>query len=196
MIKPARKIYDWATQKALSSHAPLWLGIIFLLEIIFIVPLDALLLLFCLENQAKRFLYPLIAAIGSTISGIVGYAFGYLLWDLIGPFVLTHLISPVFFERLMGQYQTYQHGAIFLGSLLPVPFKAITLSAGVCELDFFAFVSCILLARLTRFFGIAALMHFWGDKVKAFIDRHFKRIVVALGAKIALTIVLFWALSH
>jgi membrane protein YqaA with SNARE-associated domain len=196
MIKPARKIYIWAAEKAHSSRAPLWLGVIFFLEIVFFLPLDALLLLFCLENHKRRFLYPIIAAIGSTLSGIFGYVIGLLLWDLVGPFFLEHLIAPSFFERLIGYYQTYQHLAVFLGAFLPIPFKIIVLSAGVSSLNFFSFALMVLLARLVRFFGIAAMMHFWGERVKAFIDRHFHRIVFAFGAKVALTITFFWALSH
>jgi len=196
MIKPARKIYDWAMQKAHSPHALLWLGVIFLLEIVFFLPLDALLLLFCLENTAKRFLYPIIAAFGSMLSGFIGYGIGFFVWDLIGPFTLEYLISPSFFERLIGHYQFYQHAAVFLGTFLPIPFKIVALSAGVAKLNLLSFTITVLFARLVRFLGIAAMMHFWGTKVKAFIDRHFNRLVFAVGAKIILTLSFFWALSH
>lgn len=195
MLKPARQIYDWAAQKVHSPFAPLWFGLIFLLEIILFIPLDALLILFCMEKKEQRYLYATIAAIASTISGVVGFLAGYLLWDIIGPFVIEHLISPQFFERLLTQYTHYQNWAVLIGSFLPIPFKAIALSAGFFQLALLPFILCVFAARVIRFFSIALMMQLWGARLKAFIDRHFNRIVIAFGAKIALTISFFWALG-
>ena len=56
----AKKIYAWASQKANSRFAPLWLGVIFFLELFFILPMDSILLLFCLENPKRRYTYALL----------------------------------------------------------------------------------------------------------------------------------------
>src|SRR5580704_15341597 len=119
MLKPLRKIYDWAAGKAKERFAPVWLGLVFLLEIIFIVPLDALLMLFCMENPQRRFLYAAVGSVASTISGAVGYLIGFFLWDAIGPFVVSHLISESFFNRLVDHYNQYQSLAVLIGSFLP-----------------------------------------------------------------------------
>jgi membrane protein YqaA with SNARE-associated domain len=194
-MKPARKIYDWASKKVTSPHAAWWLGVIFFLELVLFIPLDALLMLFCWENREKRFLYATIATISSTLCGLAGYAIGYFLWDAIGPFVITHLISPDFFNRIVGHYTEYQNGAVFIGSLIPVPFKAISLSAGFCGLSLLPFVVCVFLARAVRFFFIAQMMQLWGPQVKAFVDRHFNRLLFALGAKVAIAFTFFWAMT-
>lgn len=191
----AKKIYDWASRKANSRFASLWLGIIFFLEMIFFLPMDAILLLFCLENPACRYRYAMVATTASAASGLVGYVLGLLAWDFLHPYVLDRLISTQLFERISHHYHLHQHGAVFLGSLLPVPFKAVTLSAGVCELALIPFLATVFVARLTRFFSIAYAVHRWGPQVKMFIDRHFHRFVVAVGAKIILALTFFWALS-
>lgn len=196
MFKWVRKIYDWATQKAYSTKAPLWIGVVFLLELILFLPLDALLMLFCWENPKKRFIYAGIATLASTLVGLAGYLFGHLLWDAIGPFVIAHLISPAFFERLVSHYQSHQNLAVMVGSFLPIPFKAVSLSAGFCHLALMPYLIFVCLARAARFFLIAQMMFLWGDKIKAFVDRHFNRILVAIGAKIALTFTFFWALAQ
>lgn len=191
----AKKIYDWASRKANSRFATLWLSIIFFLELVFLLPMDAILLLFCLENPKKRYVYAIVATGASVVSGVVGYFLGLAAWHLISPYVLDHLISTSFFERISAHYLTHQHSAVFLGSLLPIPFKAVTLSAGVSELVLLPFLGMILLARLTRFFLIAGAAHRWGVQIKAFTDKHFHRFVIAVGAKIALALTFFWALS-
>lgn len=196
MLRPIRKIYDWAALKANSRYSVLWLGSVFLLELILFLPLDALLMLFCMENPKKRFFYALVATLASSFIGVIGYFLGALLWDAIGSFIVNHLISESFFNRLVSHYNLYENWAVLLGSFLPIPFKAVTLSAGFCHLSFFPFIAFVFLARAARFLLIAKLMHVWGVQVKAFLDRHFNRIVVAVGAKIALTLSFFWALGH
>lgn len=196
LFKPARRIYDWGAQKANSPLAPLWLGVIFLLEAVVFLPLDALLMLFCMENSQRRFLYAFVATLASVITAAVGYCIGYLLWDAVGPFVTTHLISPQFFERLVAQYNRYEHWAVFFGSFLPVPFKAVTISAGFCQLTLGKFLLFVWLARALRFFLLAEMMNRFGAQIKTFIDRHFNRIVMAVGAKVAIAFTFFWLLSR
>ena len=149
-----------------------------------------------LHNPKRRFVYAAVATISSLVIGLIGYAVGYLLWDSIGQFVTEHLISKEFFNRLVNHYNVHEHIAVFLGSLLPIPFKAITVSAGFCQISLNGFLISIFLARALRFFIIAELMQRWGTQIKAFIDRNFRSIVIALGAKVVLTFGFFWILGN
>ncbi|MBS0649140.1 MAG: DedA family protein [Verrucomicrobia bacterium] len=191
----AKKIYEWASRKANSPFAPLWLGVLFFLELVFILPMDAILLLFCLENPKRRYLYALVATVGSISCAVVGYFLGKAAWDFLSPYVLDRMISTSFFERICNHYLSHQHPAVFVGSLLPIPFKAVTLSAGVCKLALLPFLGMVLLARSARFFLIAKVVQRWGVQIKSFVDKHFHRFIVAVGAKIALALTFFWALS-
>ena len=195
MFGLAKKIYDWASRKANSRFAPLWLGLVFFLELIFLLPMDAILLLFCLENPKRRYTYALMATLASIGSAVVGYFVGLAAWDIVSPYVLDHLISTAFFERIHGHYVDFQHWAVFLGSFLPVPFKAVTLTAGVCKLPLLPFIIAVGLARFARFFLIAKVVQRWGVQIKTFVDKHFHRFVYAVGAKIALALGFLWALS-
>ncbi len=195
-MRSARKIYDWAATKAFSPLAPLWIGVIFLLEMVFFLPLDAILMLFCMQNPKRRFFYAAMATLSSVAVASIGYALGYMLWDVIGGFVVGHLISPDFFQRLVEHYNAYEHLAVFMGSFLPIPFKAVTLSAGFCQLAFSGYLVSVCLARAARFFLIAEAMGRWGEVAKSFVDRHFNRLMYALGAKVALTFTFFWLLGR
>jgi membrane protein YqaA with SNARE-associated domain len=196
MKKSATKIYNWATKKAASQKAPLWLGFLFLLELALFIPLDAVLMFFCLQKRNNIFLYVMIATIASTLSGLVGYLLGHFLWDLIGGWVVPHLISTTSFANLSGHVQQYENWAIFFGGLLPFPLKALSLISGVFQLGIVPFVTCLAAARLLRFSLIGGAMAMWGEKVKAFVDRHFHRIFMLIGAKTAAAMLFFWMLAR
>lgn len=191
----SKTIYNWAAAKANSRFSHFWLGIVFILELVLFIPFDAVLVLFCLENPARRYVYASFAALASVITGLVGFLIGSLAWDLVGPWVLDRLVSQNFFDNLCLQYQNYQAWVVFLGSLLPMPLKAVTLSAGVCHLAITPFLLCIFLARLLRFFLVAKAVHLWGDKIKAFVSRHFGGILLVMGAKIAIAFAFLWAMG-
>ncbi len=191
-----KKLYYWACEKVHSRFAPFWLGLIFAMEIALIIPLDAVLMLYCLQKKEKRWLFAAIATLGSAVSGVIGYLLGWLLWDTIGPYVVGHLISQDFFSKLAEHYANDETLAVMVGSFLPIPFKAITLSAGFCQIPFLPFLACVLAARAIRFFLIAEAVQRWGGQITAFIDRHFSSLMMALGVKVALTISFFFLLSR
>jgi membrane protein YqaA with SNARE-associated domain len=190
------KLYAWATEKAASKKAPYWIGILFLLELVLFIPLDAVLMFFCLQNPKKTFLYVLIAALASSMAGMMGYLFGHFLWDWIGPVVVPHLIAASSFDRVAGHFHLYEHWALFVGSLLPLPLKVLSLAAGVFHFKLFPVVVCILAARLLRFGLVGGAMLIWGESVKQFLDRHFHRVAMVIGAKIAAAFLFFWSIAQ
>ncbi|MGB7979118.1 MAG: VTT domain-containing protein [Chlamydiales bacterium] len=196
MKQGTAKIYHWGLEKASSNKAPLWLALLFGLEIALFIPLDAVLIFFCLQKRSHIFLYVSIATIASTISGLAGYLLGHFLWDLIGGWVVPHLISASAFERVSGHMQQYEHWALFLGALIPFPLKVLSLASGVFQLGVIPFTSCFAIARLLRFSLIGGAMALWGESVKSFVDRHFHRIFMVIGAKVAVALFVFWILAR
>ncbi len=196
MAYPMRAVYDWAIQKTSSKHSLLWVGLLFFFELFLFVPIDALLLFFSLQNRQKIFSYVALAAITSTFSGLLGYAFGYFLWDLIGSYIVPHLLSTSLFERICSHYIAFEHIAVYLGALLPIPLKAIALSAGICHLPLFPFFFAFLLARLTRFalIGIAVLL--FGERLRVFIERHFSKLFLLVLLKMGLPLAFFFFLAQ
>lgn len=188
-------LYTWAIDKANSSNAPYWVGLIFFMEIFLFLPLDAVLMFFCLQNRKNTFLYIGIAAFASTLSGLIGYFFGHFLWDLVGSYIVPYVISTSTFERIAGHFQAYENWAVFMGNLVPFPLKALSIGAGVFQLGPMAFAIWMASARLVRFSVVGGAMLIWGEKVKDFVEKHFSRIVLIIGAKIAMAFLLIWMLA-
>lgn len=195
MRKTTTKLYNWATQKASSPHARWWITLLFALELVLLIPLDAVMVFFCLHDRRAIPIYILIGALASTFSALIGYSIGYFLWELVGPYVVPHLISHHLFEQFSCHCQNYGSLAIFLGALLPVPLKAISLIAGVFDFGVVPFLIYFFLGRLLRFSLVGGAMVLWGERVKIFLDRYYHHLLLAFLAKIAFIILLVWVLA-
>lgn len=195
MRKTTTRLYNWAIHKATNSRAPLWLGLLFLLEIFLLIPLDAVFMFFCLQKRKNILLYTMVATIASTVSGVAGYLLGHLLWDLIGEWIVPSMISTATFAKLTGYLVSYESWTIFFGGLVPLPLKALSLVAGVFNLGLVPFITFLAAARMVRFILIGATMAVYGEKVKLFVDRHFHKLFMVLGAKLAAAFLFFWVLA-
>ena len=190
------RLYQWALERTASKRAPVWIGLIFLLELVLVVPLDTILVFFCLQKRQWIFLYILITSLASTVSGLCGYLLGHFLWDVIGPYIVPHLISPASFEHFAVHYQNFENWAVFIGSFLPLPMKILSLSAGMFHLGLPSFLGFLFIARLLRFSIVGGAMYLWGERVKSFVDRHFRGLFLIVGAKIALGFAFFYLLAQ
>lgn len=179
-MKFVRHVYDWMGKKAHSSHGLFWLCLLFFIESsVFIIPVDPLLILFCVEHRKKSFFFATLATIASVLGGLFGYMIGSLLWDSIGLKLVTLLISQETFQVAVNRYTEYQSLAVLIGALTPIPYKAITISAGFCKLPVVPFVLYSIIGRGLRFYLIGGAIYLWGQHIKKFIDDYFNYLVVA-----------------
>ncbi len=179
-MKVIRRVYDWMGKKVHSSYGLAWLAGLFFIEAsFFVVPVDPLLILFCIENNRRSFFYAAIATIASVTGGVFGYMIGAILWDSIGINLVNWLISEATFNGLVLKYKLYETWAILIGGFSPIPYKAVTISAGFCKLPLIPFIFYSTIARGARFFLVAGAIRLWGAHIKNCIDRYFNYLVIA-----------------
>jgi membrane protein YqaA with SNARE-associated domain len=175
-----RRVYDWMGSKVGSPWATAWLASLFFAESsVFMIPIDPLLILFFLKDRARAFFFASVATIASVLGGLFGYFIGSVLWQVVGAWIVRNLISQAVFESILAKYTLYQHWAVFIAAFTPVPYKAVTISAGFCHLDIWYFIIFSLLGRGLRFFALAMLVYCFGKQIQQFIDRYFNLLVVA-----------------
>ncbi|MBD3231497.1 DedA family protein [Candidatus Dependentiae bacterium] len=191
-MKFIRKIYDWMASKVHSKYAIWWLACLFFVEAFFFFPVDPLLILFCIQNNKRSFFYASISTISSILGGLAGYAIGALMWQSIGIKLVSWLISETTFNNAVLKYKIYQHWAVLIAGFTPLPYKAITLSAGFCNLPIMPFVIFSFISRGARFFLVSGAIYIWGEQIKDFIDRHFNQLVVLFTVILILS---FWLLK-
>lgn len=174
-----RPVYDWTRQRVSSPYALLWLvGLMALESFIFPIPIDPLLILFCIEKPKKSFHYATLCTLSSVFGGALGYAIGSFLWDTFGSFFTRYIVSALTFESIRLKYELYETWAVLIAGFTPIPYKAVTLSAGFCKLSFLPFLFYSTLARGARFFLLAGIITVWGAQIKKYIDLYFDRLVL------------------
>lgn len=192
-----RSMYLWMNGCVHKKYADIMLAVLFFFEaLIFILPTDPMLIMYCIEQRNRAFWYACIATIGSVLGGITGYIIGYMLWQSAGQAIIHNnivniIVTPERFYYLCNLYKTHAHLAIFIAGFTPVPYKAATLTAGFCNIAFIPFVLCSIVARGARFFLYAITITIWGEQIKKYIDRFFNLFVVLVVLLIAGTIWLF-----
>ena len=67
---------------------------------------------------------------------------------------------------------------VFTAGFTPIPYKLITIGAGVFVINFPVFMVASLVSRSARFFLVAGLIRIFGASIKAFIDRYFNLLSI------------------
>jgi membrane protein DedA with SNARE-associated domain len=60
---------------------------------------------------------------------------------------------------------------IILKGMTPIPYKLITIASGVAQFDLGLFIAASIVSRSLRFFLLAALLWYFGDAARDFIER-------------------------
>lgn len=167
-------LIEKAKTNAVKPLADKVLGFISMIEsIIFPLPVDPFLAGLTLAVPRKAFRFAFICTIGSVIGGIIGWFLGYL----IGPSIENlFLYFPWFTEEKFNavKFAYKENGMliIFLGAFTPLPYKIITITSGIAEVNIIAFVLMSILGRGIRFFIVAYLVKFFGKPALLFLQKH------------------------
>lgn len=169
----------WRISDTKGAHRVLAL-VAFSESIFFPIPPDVLLMPMCLGNREKSFRYALTCLIFSLLGGVVGYFVGYYFMQVIGEPIVRFYGFQDQVQQIALWYEKYNAWAVAVAGLTPIPYKVCTLTAGMFKIDFTTFIIASTLARGFRFFCIATLLYFFGEKVRDFIERRFNIVVTAL----------------
>ena len=181
-------LIEKAKQNAAKSIADKILGFIALIEsVIFPIPVDPFLAGLTLAAPRKAFKFALFCTIGSVIGGVVGWLLGYF----IGPSIENILLNIPWFteEKFMEVKSAYNENGmliIFLGAFTPLPYKIITITSGMAEINVIVFILMSLIGRGIRFFIVAYLTKIFGMPALLFLQKHLLLSSSILGIAIIL----------
>ncbi|MFC1679709.1 YqaA family protein [Elusimicrobiota bacterium] len=175
-----KRLYNWTLSLADKPYGTWGLfGIAFAESSFFPIPPDVLLIPLCLGKPRRAPVIALICAAGSVLGGMLGYLIGYMFFEAIGNPILEFYHAMKHYEYLVGAYRENAYWIVFTAAFTPIPYKAITITAGVAKVSFLPFVAASALGRSMRFFLVALMIMFFGDRVKVFIDKYFEWLTVA-----------------
>ena len=167
-----RRFYDRVLLLSASPRAPLWLALVSFAESSFFpIPPDALLVPMALARPARAWRLAAICTAASVVGGMLGYLIGYALYDQVAlPLIrFYHLQAKA--DAFVAGFQQYGLWIILIKGLTPIPYKIVTIASGLAHFDFPLFMAASVATRGARFFLVAALIRFYGEPVRAFIER-------------------------
>ena len=167
-----RSLYDWMMRKASDEKAPWALGVVSFIESSFFpIPPDVMLIPMIMANRKKAFWYATIATVTSVLGGILGYAIGYYLYDTIGQPILKFYGKEGALDGFIKFVQDYGVPAVIIKGATPIPYKVVTIAAGVGKMPFLSFIGASIIARAMRFYLVAGLLYYFGEPIRDFIEK-------------------------
>lgn len=167
-----RKIYDWMMRMAGSERAPEALGVVSFVESSFFpIPPDVMLIPMILANRQKAWWYATLATITSVLGGMLGYAIGYYLYDSVGLPILKFYGKEGALDGFIQFVHDYGVPAVIVKGMTPIPYKVVTIAAGVAKMDLLHFTLASIVARAMRFYLVAGLLYYFGEPIRAFIEK-------------------------
>ena len=170
-----RRMYDWCIAAADKPYA-LWLmGMVSFAESSFFpIPPDVMLAPMVLARPERAFVYAGICTAASVIGGLLGYAIGFYL-EPVGMWLLTLMGHPdgkAAFEKWFADWGLW---VILIKGATPIPYKLVTITAGLAQFSLITFIWASVLTRGFRFFAVAAILKYFGP---AMLKEFEKRIAL------------------
>ena len=193
-----RRLYDWVLHWADTPYGLTALILISFAESSFFpIPPDVLLMALVLAAPKKWKTIAFACTIASVMGGLFGYGIGVFAWDTVGKWIVETLVRvelvfvdgrmdiplPSFLSQNFGDslggaylfqvYDKWNAWIVTIAGLTPLPYKLVTVTAGVARVDLMVFIIASIAARASRFFLVSYILYKVGDPAKEFIDKHF-----------------------
>lgn len=167
-----RPLYDWTMGLAAHRNA---LAILFVVSFVessvFPIPPDVLLIPMILAAREQWFRIAAVCTVASVLGGWAGYFIGSGLYEQVGLPVLSFYGYTEKFETFRTAFNDWGAWAVFTAGVTPFPYKVITILSGATALDPVVFTVASILARGLRFFLVAALLYWFGEPIRLFIEK-------------------------
>lgn len=167
-----KKIYHWATKQVHTSYATAIFALMSFVEGFFFVPLTAIFVLYGIEKPKRSFFYATLAIFFALAGAIVGYFIGHCTWQYCGHWI-NFFITPEKLAKFVARYTQNQDWTIFIFTLFPFPFKAITISAGFFHLSLSKLLLFSMAGRSIRFYSLALATFYYGKTLSQMIEKYF-----------------------
>jgi len=190
----ARLVSEWklVAMPALIKLGFLGAGVIGIFDSALIpLPIDAILAVYIWNDRSHFWTYPLLAAAGSAIGGLLPYWIG----RGGGELYLRRRVNHHRFDDLRLRFENKEFVAVLVPSMLPppTPWKAFVFAAGVFEMRVRSFLLAVFLGRLVRWMTLAVLVLKLGPSAVGLVAHHATAVVAVVTALAVVAGVAWWA---
>jgi len=91
-------------------------------------------------------------------------------WSFLSGYFFKYIpgFTPEVFDKVRELYKNYDFWIVFVAAFTPIPYKVITITAGVCDVRLVPFIIASTLGRAGRFFLVGAMIRYYGVIVRVF----------------------------
>lgn len=164
-------------------------GLAFAESSFFPIPPDVLLIALCLGQPERALWFAGLCAVGSVLGGMVGYGIGFY----GGRPVLQRLFSSDKIAAVEALYDRFNAWATGIAGLTPIPYKIFTIAGGAFAVNFRIFVLASIISRGLRFLVVAGLIYFYGEPVKAFLEKYLNILSILF---VVLLVLGYWLVTR
>jgi len=169
------RMYSLVMQWARHKYASYWLALVSFSESsFFVIPPDVMLAPMTLAKPHKAWFYAALTTLTSVAGGLLGYAIGLFAFHIVEPWIHSLGYTEAY-ELAQTWFSQWGFWAIFMAGFTPIPYKIFTIASGVVGMALLPFVIGSTIGRGLRFFLVAGLMYWGGEKLEAhlltWIDR-------------------------
>ena len=161
-------LYIWTLKWSVHRFAPQVLALLTFCESIFFpIPPDALLAPMVLSKPQKAWRYATLTTVASIVGGIVGYWLGHHLFEPVVQPLIHDMGYDARFATVVTWFEHWGIWVVFVAGFSPVPYKLFTVSAGFLQMAFIPFVFASAISRGLRFFMVAGLIKWGGERMES-----------------------------
>ena len=172
-----RRLYNWIMRQAAGPHAvPVLAFLSFLESSFFPIPPDVMLVPMCLANRRRALYYALVCTIASVLGGLLGYAIGYYLIESVGRSIIHFYGLDHAFESYQAMFKEWGLWIILIKGATPIPYKVVTIASGAASFDLTVFILASIVTRGVRFGAEAVLLWYYGEPIRAFIEKRLNQL--------------------
>jgi len=141
----------------------------------FLIPPDVMLMPMSLAKPHKAWFYAGLTTLTSVLGGLLGYFIGAYAFSLIEPW-LQSLGYIHAYELAESWFEQWGFWAILLAGFTPIPYKIFTIASGALGMVLLPFIMGSIIGRGARFFLVAGLMRWGGEKLEIQLRQWINRI--------------------
>ncbi|MFC0336881.1 membrane protein YqaA, SNARE-associated domain [Kushneria avicenniae] len=144
------------------------------------IPIETILIPWMVLRPKKRWWLAAVALGGNLLAAAIGYGLGVWAMGQFGDQLIALFGGQQAFETFDQRFSDNGFLAVLSIGVIPIPFQIAMLVAGSTGYSFFLFMVAAMLARGARYFGLALLVHFFGDRALRLWKRNERTMMVLL----------------
>lgn len=171
-MKLFEPLFDRVLAWSRHPHAERYLGgLSFAESSFFPIPPDVMLAPMVVAEPHKGWRFAFITTVTSVLGGLAGFALGALAFEALYPWI-EQLGYAEAFARSREWFERWGFWAVLAAGFSPIPYKVFTIAAGALAMPLAPFALASLVGRGARFFLVAGLLVWGGERVEPLLRRY------------------------